>query len=414
MKKSASTFISNIFWRSTTLIGKFTFLLFLGREYDVDFVGQYGLLYSFITIYVFIVGFEFATYNSRRILTNKSTKKIESNIADQIQLIPYLYLVFIPIFITIYLFGAISYVALILMILLVITEHISQELMRLFISLKASTLSYIIGFIRSSSWCYIILLLYYVFGIKYNLEQIVLIWSLFSIGGIFYSIYILNNVLGITLKIKLRSFKVNLFFIKKSLPFFFSGVVLKISELGDRFIIDSILGKSMVGVYFFYVTIASSVYLFVITGIGVILGPKAISYFRQDYLSLYKKTLSSMYRYQFIAYAILSFILYISFDYILLLMGKDLYVEYAGLMGLLLLSNLWLMFADIANIDYYVRDFDYHYLFIIIFYMLMIVLLNMVFLPIYGIYGAAYSLLISNFSLYIIRVVGLNVFKFQN
>jgi len=237
---------------------------------------------------------------------------------------------------------------------------------------------------------------------------------LFSIGGIFYSIYILNNVLGITLKIKLRSFKVNLFFIKKSLPFFFSGVVLKISELGDRFIIDSILGKSMVGVYFFYVTIASSVYLFVITGIGVILGPKAISYFRQDYLSLYKKTLSSMYRYQFIAYAILSFILYISFDYILLLMGKDLYVEYAGLMGLLLLSNLWLMFADIANIDYYVRDFDYHYLFIIIFYMLMIVLLNMVFLPIYGIYGAAYSLLISNFSLYIIRVVGLNVFKFQN
>jgi len=72
------------------------------------------------------------------------------------------------------------------------------------------------------------------------------------------------------------------------------------------------------------------------------------------------------------------------------------------------------MFADIANIDYYVRDFDYHYLFIIIFYMLMIVLLNMVFLPIYGIYGAAYSLLISNFSLYIIRVVGLNVFKFQN
>jgi len=414
LKKSASTFISNIFWRSTTLIGKFTFLLFLGREYDVDFVGQYGLLYSFITIYVFIVGFEFATYNSRRILTNKSTKKIESNIADQIQLIPYLYLVFIPIFITIYLFGAISYVALILMILLVITEHISQELMRLFISLKASTLSYIIGFIRSSSWCYIILLLYYVFGIKYNLEQIVLIWSLFSIGGIFYSIYILNNVLGITLKIKLRSFKVNLFFIKKSLPFFFSGVVLKISELGDRFIIDSILGKSMVGVYFFYVTIASSVYLFVITGIGVILGPKAISYFRQDYLSLYKKTLSSMYRYQFIAYAILSFILYISFDYILLLMGKDLYVEYAGLMGLLLLSNLWLMFADIANIDYYVRDFDYHYLFIIIFYMLMIVLLNMVFLPIYGIYGAAYSLLISNFSLYIIRVVGLNVFKFQN
>ena len=178
----------NLSIRGFTLLGKFILLFFMAKFLTLAEVGVYGLLVVLVSYSLYAVGFDFYTYSTREII---SLKKDEWGgvIKKQGQLILGAYIIVLPIIIICSSFF-ISSEWLIFLAILIVLEHLNQEMMRLLIVDNKAVLANNLLFIRSGLWCYIVILLMFSQTIDANLENVLLFWIIFNsialIIGIFY------------------------------------------------------------------------------------------------------------------------------------------------------------------------------------------------------------------------------------
>ncbi len=122
------TALFNIFFRGITLLSKFIFILFLGK-YSVDEtnLGVFGVFSTTVALLIYVVGFDFYVYNTREIILN--TDNYIHKLKNQLvfHLIAYLLIIPAAIF-CIYKFDFVSIEYLWLLLILLISEHLGQEL----------------------------------------------------------------------------------------------------------------------------------------------------------------------------------------------------------------------------------------------------------------------------------------------
>jgi len=377
-------------------------VFFLGK-YSIDEynLGEFGIITTSISLVIYLIGFDYYVYNTREIIKSKDTI---SEIRNQFYFHLLLYILLLPIALAIIFgFDFIGLKYFWIFILLIFSEHLGQELFRLFTTLEKSAIANIFFFIKSGLWIWFVLFDYFILKNEIDLTKYIIIWACFSWVSMLLSVLYLKKTLAIK---GLTFYKPNYDLIlkgaKNSSVFFVSSLSFLIIQFSDRYMIDFFHGKKMVGIYSMYSQFINAIDVFVFSAIIMVVYPKLIklSSFQKKYKELFKKFVRSI----LLAAIILILISYIVAPFIFEFLEKPSFLEHLKTYNLLLLGVFFLLWSYAFHYDLYIKKKDVLLLKISLIAMVINVALNLFLIPTKGVFGAAIATTISFFVMFILKL----------
>lgn len=368
-------------------------MLFLARYITPEHLGIYGLMTATINLSLYLLGMDFYVYNTREILARKNGD-FSKLIRDQFIFHGILYVFILPIFLLLFIVKLLSWDYVLWFYGLLVLEHLSQEVCRLFITLSRPVLANCISFLRSGVWVYAVIVAVMLNEQEFNLKLIWLCWSIAALLSLIISAYFLRDI--ITPKIWKQS--IDWEWIRRginiSMPFFLSTVALKSMEFADRYFLKFYHGESEVGIYTFYFGITNVVQLFVFAGVTSILYPKIVVAYQENNVKEYKYAMGKMAYAITLSSLVLAFIAGIGMFPVLSLIGREIYVKYLPAYWILLFSTVINSLAQIPHYALYVRRMDKSIIFSTVIALGVVLIANSVLVPKYHMVGAAISTLL--------------------
>ena len=364
------------------------FIFFLGRfSPDEINLGIFGLVVTSITLLIYLIGFDFYVFNTRQIINNHR-KGLSNKISNQLyfHLVGYLLIIPLSTYILVEL-EVIPATYLWVFIFLVVAEHLGQEYYRLFTALEKSVLANILLFLRSGVWVLVVFLDYFVFGNPINLNKYMGIWLCFS------SISTLTSTILLVLKYKIHFATIELGWILKGIKtasvFFLGSISFQVIQFSDRFIVDFFHGKKMVGVYTTYAQFTNAIEIFTFSAITMVAYPKMIKTYEQN--KEYLQVKSSFFRQLLWLSLFLIVLMLVSAPYVLRFLEKESIIEEINTFFVLLAGIFFLIISNVYHYDLYVKKKDRIILNTALLGMLLNVVLNIVLIPKFSIFGASIS-----------------------
>jgi O-antigen/teichoic acid export membrane protein len=393
----------NLGIRGATLVGKFLLVYFLADELTVTQNGVWGIFTTSIALSLYVVGLDFYTYSSRRILEFKEEDR-SPMLRDQLVFYLLSYLVLFPILGLLFVFNVIEAKFAIFFYAILIFEHLAQEAYRTFVIFSKPILANIILFLRTGLWAYILVFLWKM-GVEEleSLKWLYLFWLSGGIAAVGLALYFITK-----LKFKsVRNVPIDWKWIRQGINvslFFFIGTVgYKIIEFADRYFINFYHGTEPVGVYTFYANMCNIVETFVHTSVIIIFSPRLIETFHQSNYN-YRKTLSQFAKQVVLYTIIIGILLAILIIPMLQSLENDEYINDYPTFLVLVVSKMVLNISLIFHYILYVRKNDFPIIKATVIACVINILLNFILIPPMGIMGAALATLISFFIILIMKM----------
>ncbi len=394
------------------LISRFIFVLFVGKYLGPTTLGEYSYIVTVIVTFSFLWGFEFHTTYQRFFIKSKVDMK-KKIIGRQIYFTSITFSIsFIGLSLLIY-FNILNLPFLYIVGFLFIFEHYNTEFNRMLINLKKPITASFANLIRVSLWIFI-LLIYLLINKTADLNFLLNLWLISNIICFIYSYYAISIHLGKNFFIPhFKNFKWVILNFKKNLLFFTNGFLDKMIEIVDRYFIAYLLTITALGIYFYYYSLAMAIFVFLSAGIGTIFGPMIIeAYMKGDFIS-YKKIRNNYIIVTVFLYIIGLIFAYPALEIVLYLTKRPIINEYKLLFWILYIVafikviNTWL-FTEL-----YVRLLDRKIIISTILSFLLLIGLNIILIPRFGIYGCAYSAFGSSVIILISRIYYLVNYKVE-
>ena len=376
------------------MVSKFTFILFLGK-YSVDEtnLGIFGMLSTSLALLIYIIGFDFYVFNTREIIASK--KNIVDKIKNQLVFHLSAYLIVIPI--SLFLVFKLNFLPLEYLwvfLSLLISEHLGQELYRLFTALEKSIIANAMLFIRSGLWIWVVIFDFFVLKNEMDLYKYVIIWTLFSYLSFYIFFILLTKSIRIkNLKYTSPDWKWIGIGLKTASVFFIGSLSFQVIQFSDRFMIDYFYGKKLVGIYTAYAQFTNAIDVFTFSAITMVAYPRLLSSF-----SNYKKysEIKTKFTKQLMGLSlILIAIIYIVCPYIFKFLDKEAFLNELPTFYLLLGGVFLLIMSNVFHYDLYVKKKDKIILKVAVIGMVVNVILNLILIPKYNIFGASFATLMS-------------------
>jgi O-antigen/teichoic acid export membrane protein len=398
MKKLFSNQVINIFLRGTTVLLKFILSVLVIKKLSIEEFGVFGLFQSTIIISTFILGFDFYNFTSREIL-KENAKSVSYYFINQLAFHLVVYILIVPLTFFVFISGIIHANYLWLFVLILISEHLSQELYRLLIILNKSVAATTLLFLRSGLW---VLFLYFFWTqniLTVNINSILFLWLLGAISSVLLGFKFAN--LNTINKI---NFKWIIYGVKVSLPFFIGTILYKIIEFSGRYFLSFYHSETEVGVYTFFTSISNILFVFVQTIVIIELYPKLIKAKNNGQEEFF--LMLRIFKKQIIQYSIIGIVLSIICIYPLLwFLDKTALFESVFAYLLLLVSTLFFCFSFISHYALYVNKKDFDILKATIISFIFNISLSFVLIPRFAVLGAALAQLSTFAIMFIIKSI---------
>jgi O-antigen/teichoic acid export membrane protein len=386
------------------MLAKFLLIIYIGKNLSVDTLGEYGLFVTTITISIFFLGMDFYTYNSRELIGQEKSKQLIF-VRDQFVFHILVYIVVLPLLFMIFILDIIAYQYIFYFYIVLILEHISQELYRLYTTLAMPILANILLFLRMGIWVYVLIFLWiYDVDNTKNLYTVYISWivgSLISVvlGFLYlFRVYRINNILDT--KIDWHWIKRGL---KVSIPFFIGTIAYKVIEFSDRYMIDTYMTKTDVGIYTFFGSIANSMQSVVFVLVIMIFYPKLIELYKDEKFDEFNLKVKRFF-WEVLIYSIITMVGVIIFIYpILEYLGKQEFVENLDMLWILLGATLLLNLSFVPHYILFVKHQDLIIRNITLLGAGLNIGLNLLLIPFYGLIGAGIATLISFFIIILLK-----------
>lgn len=394
----------NILLRGLTLLSKFIFIFLLGKyAEDEFFLGEYGIIATSISLIIYLVGFDYYVFNTREIL--KSKENIIDKIRNQFFFHLIIYLIVLPVSLSIiFYFDFIDIKYFLIVFLLIISEHLGQELFRLYTTLEKSNLANLFFFIKSGFWVWVVLFDFFVLNNELNLLKHLLIWCLFSWVSMVVSVIHLKFFLDIkNFKLYKPDYRWIIKGVRNSSIFFISSLSFLVIQFSDRFMIDLFYGKKMVGVYSAYSQFVNAIDVFVFSAIIMVMYPKLIKLFsnQKEYTTLFKSFKKSI----LVASVLLIVLGYFVSPILFSFLDKPSFITNIKTFNMLLIGVFFLLMSYAYHYDLYIKKKDTLLLKISLFSMSLNIILNLYLIPNNGIFGASLATMFSFFIMFLLKLI---------
>ncbi|MCK5538190.1 MAG: oligosaccharide flippase family protein [Bacteroidales bacterium] len=387
------------------MLAKFLLIIYIGKYLSIDELGEYGLFVTTITIAIYFLGLDFYTYNTREILAKDKNERLPL-IRDQFIFHLLVYVIVLPLLLTVFTFGLIATEFIIYFYLILVFEHLSQELYRLYTTLQKPIFANFLLFMRTGLWVYAVIVLWYL-----NVEGMMnlkTVWYGWAVGS-FISIIIGIVYLKRDYDFKSLTEKIDWYWIKNgvkvSIPFFIGTLAYKVIEFSDRYMIDYYMTKADVGIYTFYGSIANTMQTIVFTLVIMIYYPKMIELYKNSRIDAFNK-MTNKFFWEVLIYSIITILGIVLFIYpVLEYLDKVEFVENLSILWILLGATLVLNLSFVPHYILFVKHKDIAIRNITLIGAGLNIVLNIFMIQNYGVNGAAIATAISFGAILLIKYI---------
>lgn len=315
----------NVVLRSATLVSKFLLTFFIARFLNPSDLGLYGLIAASIGYALFLVGFEFYTYSTRELI-NAPQNEWGGMLKNQVVFYLFSYSFSLLLILIVFGGGWLPWDYLWWFLVLLLLEHLAQELNRLLVVMSEQLYASVVLFVRSGLWCLVVM--GYMWVVPQHRDVSVVLWA-WMVGGVIACSLGLLRISRISTG--RLSGRIDWQWIRKgcfvALPFLFATLAMRGLFTFDRYWVKSIAGLDMLGAYVLYVGIANAIVSFVDSGVIVFMYPKILAYAKNRDSEAYFRSMKNLFVQTLIVYFVLAFISVICINYVLGWINNPVYSE---------------------------------------------------------------------------------------
>ncbi|MGR7920562.1 lipopolysaccharide biosynthesis protein [Zobellella denitrificans] len=255
----------NIGLRGVTLVSKFVLIFFLAGFLEPKDLGLYGLITVTIAYAIYPLGFDFYTYTTRELL-NCERSEWGGLLKDQAILHLALYAVVLPLLLIVFSLELLPWYLAGWFFVLLVLEHLNQEMMRLLIAISEQLTASWVLFLRSGCWALGITAWMFFDSSIRSLESVLAAWALGSMLALILSIYRLK-----CLNLSGWSKNINWSWIVKGLtvavPFLVATLAIRAVFTIDRYWFEALQGLELLGAYVLFMSISNTLMSFLDAGV---------------------------------------------------------------------------------------------------------------------------------------------------
>jgi O-antigen/teichoic acid export membrane protein len=221
--------------------------------------------------------------------------------------------------------------------LLLVLEHISQEINRVLVVIHKQIQASTVLFIRKALWMFPVLCFIYIDKSYASISFILWSW----IAGCFVSILV--GVFSINKNITMSSLPaLDSVWIKKGLKlaglFLIATLCLKGLTTFDKYSIEVLGGKETLGIYVLYMTIVFGAYSFLDPAVYSFLYPRLLSSYNKD-MKTFNKTFRELFYSTVFVGLLIGIIIYLTTPVLLSWIEKEEYISYLNILYVIIVAG---------------------------------------------------------------------------
>lgn len=271
--------LSNGAIRGLTLVSKFFLIFFLARFLEPAELGIYGLLTATVGYSMYLLGFDFYTYSTRELL-KRERKEWGGVLKAQGILTLGLYLFFLPLLSFLFVYDLLPMKVLYWFFVLLVLEHLGQELGRLLITASEQLYASLILFLRTGVWAILVVGLMLIEPQMRDLNVVFLAWSLGGLLALCVGVCRIKR-----LEISGWGAQVDWIWLIRGLKVAFALLVATLAIRGvftlDRYWFQELAGLELLGAYVLFMGVSMALMSFLDAGIFAFIYPGLISAYQQ-------------------------------------------------------------------------------------------------------------------------------------
>ncbi|MFW0755456.1 lipopolysaccharide biosynthesis protein [Pseudomonas sp. H11T01] len=354
-KQSLIRFI-NIALRGITLASKFLLIFFLAKFLDPAALGLYGLLTATIGYALYLLGFDFYTFTTREIL-KRERHEWGGLLKDQGALSLVLYVVVLPLLSLIFLEGLLPWSVAGWFFILLVLEHLTQELGRLLIAISEQLLASVVLFLRSGIWAVIVTSVMFVRTDTRDLNVVLGGWTLGSFAALLLGIYRLKqlNISGWHKQVDWHWIGKGL---KVAIPLLVATLAIRGVFTVDRYWFANLMNLETLGAYVLFMGISSALLSFLDAGVFAFIYPGLISAHHNKDAAFFRLKLRALLFQTLMFSGAFAIIALLIIDPLLIWLNKPLYLENQSLFPWTLLITLLYSLGMVPHYALYAQGLD--------------------------------------------------------
>jgi O-antigen/teichoic acid export membrane protein len=254
--------VANVSLRGLTLVSKFVLLLALAKYMTLVEVGQYGVLAATVGYALFILGLDFYTYSTREML-NVDRTLWPAMLRNQAVFYVACYATMLPVFyVALEWSDAFSDRLVVWFIVLVILEHLSQELSRLLVAMSLPVSATVLGFLRGGIWVFACIAVMIAVPALRSIETVLVAWACGSLCAVAFGLASIRGLLRSDVTRSRIDWRWIWRGVKICTPLLIATLSIRGLSVFDRYLQGFFAGKEALGVYIFYASVANAIQAF--------------------------------------------------------------------------------------------------------------------------------------------------------
>jgi O-antigen/teichoic acid export membrane protein len=255
----------NLGLRGMTLVCRFLLIFFLAGFLEPKELGLYGLLSATISYSLYLLGFDFYTYTTRELVKHER-HEWGALLKDQGALHLILYALVMPLLLVVFGMGLLPWNLAGWFFVLLVLEHLNQELIRLLVAISQQLTASWMLFLRSGIWALVISVWMYFDSSMRTLESVLAAWALGGALALFLAMYRLKklNLSGWSTHINWQWLLKGL---KIAVPFLVATLSIRAVFTIDRYWLEALQGLEVLGAYVLFMGIANALMSFLDAGV---------------------------------------------------------------------------------------------------------------------------------------------------
>lgn len=334
MRKELVQRLLNIALRGLSMGCKLVLIIALAKLLEPAELGLFGLMLVTVSFSVLVIGADYYTYAQRELLA-RPPEHWSFVIQHQIKAQFMLYGLLLPAQLLIFVTGLMEWKFAAWFFLLLIFEHIAQEINRTLVAMHRQLMASWVLFIRMGSWVIVVIPLM-VFNEQYqNLDTLYTAWLIGSFMAIIIGVIAIKNTLSGWKKIEFdyvwlkKGFKVGALFLIATLCF--KGLLTF-----DRHAVEILSSTETLGVYVLYIGIVMGAYAFLDPAIFSFLYPRMLQSYQMQQKETYQKTFTELAITTFTVSIVLAVVIWYAAPFIVGWIDKPVYSVYINDLPLLI------------------------------------------------------------------------------
>lgn len=412
MRDIITTGLANMALRGVGMLSKFALVLFLGKNFGLEELGLYGLLATTIVMVVQLVGFDFYLFNTREILSTDLHSRPKF-VRDQFLVHLLFYCVFFPFVLVVFFADILPWSIIVPFYFLLILEHLSQELSRLYTTLSQPVFANFLFMLRTAGWIIVFVLACYLSPDVCTFEELLIFWLIGSVVSVTVGCVPMTKWDWGKQWLAAPDWQWIKGGIVASLPIYIGTIGLQTIDLADRFILKIYQSTEIVGVYVFYQNLANIIQTAIVTGLIMIVAPRMTQAYlnnrKHDYQQYYRQITLGILIGGSVLILLLLAIMPVVLDYMGKVEFKDNILVFYVLMG----SVFTMLLAMLPYYSLFVRKRDKTLMSVMLAAALINLVLNLVLIPRYGMLGASIATLVAFGVVLLSRFISLGYFVRQ-